>query len=486
MDTICPYDDRPDGADGPNDDTVVLDFRTAFEGSLFEKWHVLPLQMACLDTSASVGDAVLLHDFVSEPGRIRLMRENIDAFANGFAKHCKTNQRLDYQVLSNLARKFAAEFLQIDCSDDPRDHNDCECGHIINGSAEDDGSSDGAENLHDLVLDDLISVDDLPAEGHLHVDVKKAFATSFLRYCFSVSSPQLKLCFSRWGKNVNGESDQILARRLFDYCEKECRDSLGKSCFHNMVLEEGSLGFLVDFDLAGSDGRTYPLRMLMLDGYWTSELSGVGSFAHVRERDTGVVIAKANGGNADDSTIIRVVAEELVQKRYKPHGNIPTLVMRWWGTLPIYFGNIDLFTDWDVTPKSRRMLTPEELESVRSLHEMSFNPGYLVYASQSEVERLIPVAASLTRLVFGTACPMFNSEMVFRATHRSSFNYKVIKYGLRLSTLGDVKRYRCHHFARLFKGSMWEQLPEELVQRIVGFLPPRHMCRPPASFPTIL
>ncbi|GBG83617.1 hypothetical protein CBR_g37421 [Chara braunii] len=455
------------GGSEDDDDTIVVDFRTAFQGSVFEKFHVSPVQMARLDTSCCCSDVNLFYDFIIPSGSARRMMESVDAFAQKFAEHCNKvpgGSSSDTAVLGNLVRKFAMEFLRGSIRGTRMSESEF-TDYIV---GRDDGDYVA---LCEFELFDLIRVDDSP--DHYGYEVVKAyFCTLFLRYCLSNSYPQLENeeCFARWGRDVKCERDETLAGKIYDYFEKENRlinYYMDFEPFNSVVLEEGVKGFLVDFDLVGRDGhQSYPLRMLMFDDErW---------FAHIRERDTGALIAKVRAKFEDEQLDLReehveevtVVAQQLIDRGYQPHGDVPTTVRLWCDLLDILVD--DEYDDEDLE-NSPRVLgsvqsSPRVLGSVQSLLNASYMAGKLRHTSQSEVAWLIPVAASLTKIY---------QDYDFR--HHCNAR----EYGLRLSTIADVKQHQCRHFMRLFRGSMWDQLPEELVLRIIDFLPRRRLMRVP-------
>ncbi|GBG84403.1 hypothetical protein CBR_g38685 [Chara braunii] len=110
----------------------------------------------------------------------------------------------------------------------------------------------------------------------------------------------------------------------------------------------------------------------------------------------------------------------------------------------------------------------KDWKSLVQLYEASVRLDDLRYSGESEIERLIPVAARMRDLV------------LVSMDHRY-FNYIATELRLHRSTLKDSLQLTCTQFTRIFEGSgsPWERLPEELVLRIVQFLlPQRLLFRP--------
>ncbi|GBG84426.1 hypothetical protein CBR_g38711, partial [Chara braunii] len=347
---------------------------------------------------------------------------------------------------------------------------------------------DDEDNVPCLTLDALLHVDDAK-QCHSKSRTKKEFAVRFLRFLVSHHVPQLASgFFNRWGaKDVTAESDETLSIRLHDYCQSDCVNFYDRSYFRHIVANRGLLAFLVDFDLVGSDGLNCPLRMLIWEGHWPpdnddhheeeqeeeekdedeEEEEGVerGWFAKIMERGTGIHVGYANG-NATyrDKPLTAVeVDNRYIKSTYTPHGDVQTLV-------EILFAhgkrNYALFDGWSIEKAIERgyctSLSDMEAE-IDDLKAASWNPGCLSYSDRCEVEHLLPVAASLSRLC---------------ARDRPSFDACVAKYRLRPTRLADIMQSRYRLFCCVFRGTCWAQLPEDVILHIMSFLLARYIRRP--------
>ncbi|GBG84688.1 hypothetical protein CBR_g39063 [Chara braunii] len=372
------------GDDDADEERMIFDFGFGFRGSVFEEFHVAPVQLAALDTSVGICDVEVFLGFVSRPGAIQEMMESVDDFGQKFQEYCREKFQKyckDFQAIcrcnlrsseqyivhpTGMAKDFAAQFLQFISTGGKDNKNDT----TKKNDSVDEGADAGGEVggggpvvTEAVLLDDLIRVEGLMTEDKQCAAVKRDFAALF--FCHWVlhrdallgnylarwhkgtvypSPPRLGNCFGRWGRDVQCESDQTITRQIYDYCEKELRLAAGetyRSCDATLeILSSGLLGFLVDFDLVGSDGRKYPLRMLMLDGKFLGVVFPSHAWsASISEREKGALIARAdyradpsqraNYLNPNDDMRIQVVAEELVERHYKPHGDIPTMLERW-------------------------------------------------------------------------------------------------------------------------------------------------------------
>ncbi|GBG81140.1 hypothetical protein CBR_g31816 [Chara braunii] len=281
------------GGGDADDERMILDFRFGFEGSVFERLHVSPVQLAELILLCHEEDADLFHEFISEPGRISLMKESVDDFGANFKDYCRTKglAEKDAVLLADMATNFAAELLHGKNNDD--DNND------------DSDSSDWSDEEEDTPGTEVEEISML-----------------FLRHWVSNLSPQFGPYLGRWGRNVNRESDQTISRKIYTTCEKKIRSEHKKPLGAIPGFLSGSL---VDFDLVDADGRKYPLRMLKFIGM--CENPNIW-YAHIRERETGALIAKVHNNSLWEEHV-RVVAEELIERQYKPHGDIPTMLRGW-------------------------------------------------------------------------------------------------------------------------------------------------------------
>ncbi|GBG75457.1 hypothetical protein CBR_g20088 [Chara braunii] len=305
-------------------------------------------------------------------------------------------------------------------------------------------------------------------------------SNSELKTRFGCGGMELGRWFSRWGKNVKHENDKDLAKRLYRYGRSASKKAIGSDVI-DLELHQ------IDFDLIGSDGQHFPLRMLLWEG---DLLRDVSWCAKVHDRENGVLIADAiNKMNRDEcpdedwsllGTKVRSRAGNAIAQRYKPHGNIPTLLkeMCCWSSSADYDFDEESLSDGSLhieeedlhDPTMFPKITPEQLTSLEDLKKVSLcNPNSIVYSNRSEFERLIPVAANLGPVLRESCC---TSE---------GFQGIADEYGLRPSSLKHVMDFQCKHFQRLFRGTIWQQLPVDLMLRIVAFLPQRYIRLTPAQ-----
>ncbi|GBG72156.1 hypothetical protein CBR_g11089 [Chara braunii] len=299
----------------------------------------------------------------------------------------------------------------------------------------------------------------------------------FRDFCISRWPPLDRSFLCRVGKDAKHESDEALAKKIYDYGKYVCKSH---------PLQDSSVGVhdvkvdLIDFDLVGVDRRHFPLRM-----YLWERGGDCGWFAHVYDRETRVRIAEADGNTGVGTTEIRVLLpEEYLDERYKPHGDIPRLesisvfdeedsidAANW-----AFNGRRNVSGDDD--PKDRfRKTTPELVKSWKDLFCASLLGARVVYTGQSEFERLIPVAASL-RTLYSVPSVVFDFNVR---------RYQLQPSSVRDAMLRDSREMGvwCKRFVGIFKGTRWEKLPEDLVMRIVSFLPKhRHVYRSDAHSTT--
>ncbi|GBG91637.1 hypothetical protein CBR_g52671 [Chara braunii] len=412
-----------------------MDFRSDFCGSVFEKYHVLPVQVASLEvnTESIQPEAVFFHnlrDFLLLPGNADLLRTDRDSFIKGFAEFRRTGADISD---CREAAEMASQFWMTTACQDIRDEGD----------------------------------EIAPMQEKL------------IEFALSHSNWFLAKMFQRSGADITNESDSALALKMFDFLRNE-------TIFSQSIDELCALTHLIDFDLLGADDQRFPLRMLMWDDYrhWNKE---VGWFAEIRDRETDLPIAKADGwGPPFDGTKLEILAEEAVEQRYKPHSNVPTVQRAsgcfsdfdFDGERTVLFCNKDFFdfdstnvTDIFTVLGNGKMLAIWEL---RKAYFVRYERDHISFSGRSEFERLIPVAASL--------CYLHNPER-----RGGDFDSVVRLFGLRTSSLeqarhrdGDRHGRNRRRFESIFKGTCWEQLPEELIGSIVEFLPnpQRHRLRP--------
>ncbi|GBG68049.1 hypothetical protein CBR_g1170 [Chara braunii] len=281
--------------------TVGLDFLSAFHGSVFEKYHVLPLQLATMSASSVIGES---------PVKLQMCHRGEDLpLALGFA--------LIEFAISHCPRLFVR-------------------------------------------------------------------------------------MFSRSGMDVTHECDETVAQKLFELC-KAVADI---NCFHSFL----ALAQLIDFDLVGIDDKHLPLRMLL------TSLPGDGWFAEVRDRESGSLFATATRGNKKGQTLLEIVGLSIVEERYKPHGDVPTMLGRVTACKHERIDRQSVDENADVILYIEdccseglvsSTIGSEEMRSLYHLREASFikRVGHSIfYSGNSEFERLLPVAASLGYLHLSLYC----------------------------------------------------------------------------------
>ncbi|GBG75606.1 hypothetical protein CBR_g20237 [Chara braunii] len=425
------------------EDIKVLDFRTAFQGSVFEKYHILPLQVASFDTCRLSKWCEHFIDLQMKPDDDGDVDDD-DAHAEYFANRLKQQglvgggDSADCHTFVKNALMFFEQY-----TDELYWDFCCQTGE----PAED------PEEYHNILESELEPSD---------------FCEELQHFLFEhLTSDLLENCFGCFGTNLKHESDTDIAQRLYDYgrwmrAERNCAEL--RSLF--MTLHQ------IDFDLIGMDGQHFPLRMLLLEEKPNDE-NGPSWCAEVSDRENGALIADSI--NKEEGWKIRwrfrtKVRSTLtgVVERYKPHGDIPTMLIDlcWCDELfgAKFIGDCRQFSH-HLDPETRRLLselTPEQLKSVNDLKQASFcQHNWIIYSTHSEFERLIPIAANM-----GPICGQARKDF-------KRFDEVVDKYRLRPSLLRDVVEFQCQHFRRILKGTIWQNLPQELVIRIAEFLPRR-------------
>ncbi|GBG73138.1 hypothetical protein CBR_g12855 [Chara braunii] len=423
---------------------MLLDFRNAFRGSILEKYHVVPLQLASLDTTTQRIDLHRFVTFLLWPGNASLLKSDQDAFIHRFVSAFPGLGDVScYCAAAEMARE-----LQV-------------------------GVDESVEGIASMREDATGQRDRLPA-----------LAVQMIQ--LALSRPENAMSarmFQRSGRDVTHETDANLVQKMCDFCKLKYR----KLCRHLEVDYPGwwyhCLTHLIDFDLVGIDGKHFPLRMVVWDPYLFSFEHGW--FAEVRDRETGVLIAKADGDNRryNGETLLKVVPKTGVGERYKPHGNVPTAQK----TSGIFMHVVEDFLFYSIDNNCSMFSSKMDSQEVASLHDLreaSFRRfrepcQHITFSGRSEFERLIPVAASLSYLHFDYG----SAERVYR-----DFDSVVCHFGLRKSLLEDVLRgdleqcqANCKRFQSIFKETCWEQLPEDLVMRILDLVvhPPRHIVSEP-------
>ncbi|GBG75609.1 hypothetical protein CBR_g20240 [Chara braunii] len=409
---------------------TVLDFRTAFQGSVFEKYHIVPLQVASLDTtylSRMCFDFLVLKMKPYDDGAVH--QDHAECLADRL-KHWGAGE-LDCHTFVKHALEFFKEYT------DNLFHDFCE-----------QTGMPWVEDPNDVPfqLEDELQPSDF-YEGLHHFLIQNH------------TSEMLEICFARCGMDLRRESDNDIVRRLYGYGRRMRGATYGDSklswCLF-MILHQ------IDFDLVGLDGQHFPLRMLLLEEEpWCAD---------VMDRETGALIADAinlaEGGafRWSHRTEVRSKSMEAVEQRYKPHGDILTLpnrVCRCDELPPQEVFDVS-FSEHGHAPSRTLLseLTPEQLKSVKDLKRASFcRRNCIVYSTHSEFEHVIPIAANL-----GPVCRQARKD-------DEGFDEVVAEYRLQPSLQKDVVDFQCNHFRRILKGTIWQNLPQDLVIRIVQLLP---------------
>ncbi|GBG90474.1 hypothetical protein CBR_g50820 [Chara braunii] len=345
------------GMEDDVDEKTVLDFHTAFKGSLFEKCHVSPLQLAVLDTCPFTDIALAFFRFLSTPWRIRYMRFDPKGFANLFGLwYCRFRcgpQAVGLQeearpiepqvtvlaqlpeeeagtIAQDLVHNFVAEFL-----------GDRAPGHRYHGNPHRCYNSDsvcatfpGSNECKKELLQQLVDRDGSPLPGQVY-----CFANLLLRYSVSLKAFAWKLGFRRYGRNALRENDEALAHRMFERAQ-------GPQRLIHLIRDPVRI-YIVDYDLISLDGQHLPLRIWLWERI-TPPFESKQWFAGIHERDTGKLLAQTCGyTHYTDVTILSELGKHMEEK-YKPHGDIPTSLRRCWsfgGGMKWVFRQGGLFLD---------------------------------------------------------------------------------------------------------------------------------------------
>ncbi|GBG84391.1 hypothetical protein CBR_g38364 [Chara braunii] len=447
---------------------MLLDFRTAFRGSVFERYHVLPIQVATLEAFSDVDDGNFfweLCEFLQYGENADLLKRDDDAFVNKFSKEIRADLHSPdtsmQRAFVDMTKAFANESPEL---------------------FEELLEKANAEYFSDFDYDDPICTE-------LEIKLRELALLH--------SNDYLAKIFHRSGMEVGHESDMDLAIKMFDLCTNaQPLDALERR-MRILVTEV----HLIDFDAVGVGGKHFPLRMLMLnltdDGY-----EDHGWFAEVRDRETDILVARAYESALMEETLglmeqtrLDIVAADVVEQRYEPHGDVPTLQRtsgyfndRSWKEPDGY--DFQWCDDGFCERAGRQRkvfskLLPEErklvVEDLVRLRKNSFSRSHdhsISYSSALEFERLIPVAAMLSSL-------HFREIFAKRTRPCDHFDSVVRRFELRTSTLDESRKrdlvQNVNGFRGVFKGTCWEQLPDDLITWILSHVvrPQRHLFRPP-------
>ncbi|GBG93068.1 hypothetical protein CBR_g58651 [Chara braunii] len=443
---------------------VLLDFRTAFHGSVFEKYHVVPVQVATLEafyyvdvgnTADFFGD---LSEFLIDPGSADLLKRDRDAFIEQFGECINEDLR--------NAGTMSLPCAIVDLSKDFLEESS-EFFEEISKKAEAGGCDDWVESFWELEV-------------------------RLVELALSHSNDYRAKIFHRSGMDVVQESDAALATDMFDFC-RNWQQLTTRKVFHK--IWRVMMVHFIDFDMVGENGERFPLRMRMLDLIEEEAFDEWGWFAEVRDRETNILIARADGSSQCQETRLDIVAANTVNQRYKPHGDVCTLTRTSGRFRHFHHYNHeqpdgydleewdeDFYESDDRQTQVLSRIPPEEkeliLEEIGRLRKNSFcrsHDHYISYSSELEFERLIPVAARLSSLHF---------LEVFSGRPCDHFDAVVRRFELCTSTLEESQqrdrersRENINRFRHLLKGTCWEQLPEDLIMRILGLVVPTQRHR---------
>ncbi|GBG68058.1 hypothetical protein CBR_g1179 [Chara braunii] len=523
----------------------LLDFRSAFHGSVFEKYHVLPLQLATLDAGAVVWTPpyIKISQFLMHPGNVDLLKRDREAFVNEFVKFCDAED----DTTRELPLIGKLEPIIADCHDaaDVASKFMTEFGLFRKGEESEDAVRDRFRKLGTC----QDSYTDLEVGQYLGLCIKE--------FALSRSMRVLARAFRRAGVDVTHECDETLARKLYDVGKTGAPDfdylPIGDFNIFDTIVH------LIDFDLVGRDGEHFSLRIIL-----TTYPSNRDDWsAEVRDRQKGTLIAICEGEMSDNvldecynadggpRTLVNILDGNVVQERYKPHGDVPTRLTTvttsadssssrfcklrdGWvldedeavrlyckdcclrGIISTYDIRNELMKSLHRLPQASFVnengdssisdcsksefelflsalaksivptsnIGPEEMKSLYHLREASFvkeNGDSISYCGESEFERLLPVAASLAYLYDGWV-----SRRVY-----SSFDSVVQHFRLHTSSLQESQQRdfqeiqkNCKRFHRIFKGTWWDRLPEDLIVRIIEMAvhPRRNIVLPWKSY----
>ncbi|GBG63498.1 hypothetical protein CBR_g38566 [Chara braunii] len=457
--STCPNDD--------DDGSVGLDFRTSFQGSVVDEFHIIPLQLAYLDMNPAedcwhefMKVADRLQQFISLRGALSLLKKRkYLTFACEFDMYCYFNHEMALMLgpmtsdveTDTRHRDLAYDFLETSwCPPSPIGYGGRSDTLAKKKHEDDDGDHNGAcASGTERDEDGIGSNDDHKGDGATGAENDDdadsvVIRSEFVRQmgAFALSKYSSSSCFRRFGVgsvqcgDVDDDDDGSLATMLYRFASplQQFGEGIG-----NAVK-------MIDFDVFGSDGKCFGLRILVRD---TAYAFG-GFRASIKDRK-GVgttTIATARRANALDQTTVDLVEGTEIDRQYKPHGNLPLVAPNAAATTAS-----GLNVHFDDSPFAPR------IQQVRD--HLAMQP---FLAARLEIAKIIRVGIYLSYL------PQSGSD----------FDARVRRYRLRLSSLREAKEISYRHFMRVFKGSMWEGLPVELVKRIIDFLPPtpKFMLRP--------
>ncbi|GBG92747.1 hypothetical protein CBR_g56908 [Chara braunii] len=273
--------------EGQSDRQVLLDFRTAFHGSVFEQYHMLPIQVTTLDAvkSATSDGFWYLSEFLLQAGNADLLKRDRDAFVPQFDTFVETDLDSDDMLMYHAYIDMAKAFLN---------------------------------ELPDVFEEVFSSVEPNKKSANSYM-VHAELAVRLAGFVLAHSRDYLAKMFHRSGMDVVQESDLSLASNMFHFCRNMQKEPWDDTYFSRAIVVH-----FIDFDLVGSDGKHFPLRMRMLNMIWEEEL-GTGWFADVQDHETDILIATASDVSSDNLTELQIMAADIVKQRYKPHGDITTL-----------------------------------------------------------------------------------------------------------------------------------------------------------------
>ncbi|GBG68055.1 hypothetical protein CBR_g1176 [Chara braunii] len=297
----------------------LLDFRTAFHGSVFEKYHVLPLQLATLDAGSVVWTPpfIKICHFLLLPGNGDLLKRNREAFVNEFVQFCDAEDDTIRQLRPLIGK---LEPIIADCHD---------AADVASKFMTEFGLFRKGEESEDAVRDRFRKMGTYRG-SYTDLHVGQYLALCIQQFALSHSMRVLVRAFRRAGVDVTRECDETLARKLYDVGKAGAPD------FDYLPIDNfnifDTIVHLIDFDLVGIDGEHFPLRMILT----TYPSNHDGWSAEVRDRQKGTLIAICAGEMSDDvldewynedtgaRTLVKILDGNVVEERYKPHGDVPT------------------------------------------------------------------------------------------------------------------------------------------------------------------
>ncbi|GBG84387.1 hypothetical protein CBR_g38360 [Chara braunii] len=256
---------------------VLVDFRTDFHGSVFEKYHVVPIQVATLEAFCDLHLKIPVYSDFSEvllqPGNADLLRRDPDSFLDKYGE--------DFELGWSTA------------------------------------------DIIDIVEDFLVK------SSEMFEEISKKADVNWEESCEDLNIRLIEHALSRCDSetldiffHIAQETDFALAKELFNFVKDTypVQERYRSRKISNKAVQ------IIDFDLIGADSKRFRLRMHMHEEVGRNENDNTyGWDAEVRDRETGILIATADGS---DGTRLNVVAENIVKQRYKPHGDVPTLTRK--------------------------------------------------------------------------------------------------------------------------------------------------------------